>query len=242
MRDYEASQCRRFDHVIAVSREDAATIRTDYEIEAVSWIETGVDTEFFRPSGTQRLEPNNLVFTGSMDWLPNQDAICYFVRDILPRVKRRVPDVTLTVVGRDPSPAVAELGRSDPAIRVTGYVEDVRPHIERAAGYIVPLRIGGGTRLKIYEALAMEKPVVSTSLGAEGLPVRDNVELLIADSPESFADAVVRVLRDGAKARALGRRGAATVRARHSWDRVAQAFAAICEEANRRRRKQSALA
>jgi polysaccharide biosynthesis protein PslH len=228
---YERAACRRFDRVVAVSREDAETMRRDYGVRAVSDVPTGVDTDFFRPSGAAEREPRGLVFTGSMDWLPNEDAIKFFVRDVLPLVRRRLPDVTLTVVGRDPFPSLVELGRRDPSIRVTGRVADVRPHMERAAGYVVPIRVGGGTRLKIYEAMAMELPVVSTRIGAEGLPVKDGEELLLADSPEEFASAVVRVLTDDALARSLGRRAAETVRARFGWDAAAAEFAALCERA-----------
>ncbi|WP_256083287.1 glycosyltransferase, partial [Staphylococcus aureus] len=151
----------------------------------------------------------------------------------MPRIRERVPQVTLTVIGRNPFPSLLELSERDPSVVVTGRVDDVRPYIERAAAYVVPIRIGGGTRLKIYEAMAMEKPVVSTTVGAEGLPVRDRVELLLADDPQSFADAVVRVLEDRALARELGTRAARTVRENFGWGRVAACFAAICEEAIR---------
>jgi polysaccharide biosynthesis protein PslH len=172
----------------------------------------------------------NLVFTGSMDWLPNEDAIRYFTEQILPRVRRAVPEVTLTVVGRNPYPGLLELSKRDPSVIVTGRVEDVRPFMEEAAVYVVPLRIGGGTRLKIYEAMAMEKPIVSTSIGAEGLPVEDGREIVLADTPESFADAVVRLIRDENLAAEIGQRAATKVRGRFGWDKVAEDFAAICEQ------------
>lgn len=226
---YERAACRRFDKVIAVSREDAATMKRDYAVETVEDVPTGVDTEFFRPVGEIEREPHNLIFTGSMDWLPNEDAIQFFTREVLPRVKNSLPDVTLTVVGRNPFPSLVELGKRDPSIIVTGRVEDVRPFMEKAAAYVVPIRIGGGTRLKIYEAMAMEKPVISTTIGAEGLPVRDGTELLLADTPEAFAEAVVRVLTDEEFARGLALRAAETVRAKFGWNKVAAIFAEICE-------------
>lgn len=228
---YERAACRRFDQVIAVSREDTETMKRDYGVERVSDVPTGVDTEFFRPGNETEREPNSLIFTGSMDWLPNEDAIQFFTREVLPLIKKSIPDVTLTVVGRNPFPSLIELAKRDPSIRVTGRVEDVRPFMEKAAAYIVPIRIGGGTRLKIYEAMAMEKPVISTTVGAEGLPVRDGHELLIADTPEAFAESVVRVLKDEKLARALSKRAAETVRAKFSWTKVAAVFAEICERA-----------
>jgi glycosyltransferase involved in cell wall biosynthesis len=166
-----------------------------------------------------------------MDWLPNEDAIRYFTEQIMPRIKQAVPDVTLTVVGRDPYPGLVELSKRDPSVVVTGRVEDVRPYMEEAGVYIVPLRIGGGTRLKIYEAMAMEKAIVSTSIGAEGLPVRDGDEILLADTPESFADAVIRLFLQESLAAEVGRRAAATVREKFGWDTVADSFAEICERA-----------
>lgn len=232
-RRFERDACRRFDCIVAVSREDAEQMKREYGIENVFDVPTGVDVEYFRPSGEVTPDPFGLVFTGSMDWLPNEDAIKFFVAEVMPRIRERFAQVSLTVVGRNPFPSLLELSARDPSIIVTGRVDDVRPYIERAAAYVVPIRIGGGTRLKIYEAMAMEKPVISTTIGAEGLPVRDGVELLLADDPQSFADAVVRVLEDRAMARELGMRAAKTVRENFGWERVAARFAAICEEAAR---------
>lgn len=232
---FERAECRRYGRVVAVSRQDAETMRREYGIEHVSHVPTGVDTEYFRPRGLAPFEPHNLVFTGSMDWLPNEDAIRYFAGEVLPIVRAQIPDVTFTVVGRNPHPSLMELSRRDPSVTVTGRVDDVRPYIERAAAFVVPIRIAGGTRLKIYEAMAMEKPVISTTVGAEGLPVHAGEELLLADTAEQFAAAVVRVLRDEDVARRLGARAAAAVRARFSWGQVADLFAAACEDAARRK-------
>lgn len=228
---YERDACRRFDRVVAVSEEDRLRMERDYGLSGVLDVPTGVDTEFFRPRRAEAREPYNLVFTGSMDWLPNEDAIQYFTKEILPRVRQSVPGVSLTVVGRNPYPSLVELSRRDPSISVTGRVEDVRPYMERAAAYIVPIRIGGGTRLKIYEAMAMEKPIISTTIGAEGLPVREGEELLLADEADAFASAVVRVLEDEAFAQRLGARAAEVVRERFGWDKVSARFAEICEGA-----------
>ena len=229
MKSFEREMCRRFDSVIAVSQQDRELMRKEYEIDAVFDVPTGVDTEFFQPSGEEELEPHNVVFTGSMDWLPNEDAIRYYTEQILPLIRKSSPNTTLTVVGRNPYPGLVELSRKDRSIIVTGRVEDVRPYMERAAAYVVPLRIGGGTRLKIYEAMAMEKAIVSTSVGAEGLPVTDGNELRIADTPETFAAAVVELLNNRDQATALGQRAAQTVRQKFGWSGVAKRFAEICE-------------
>jgi glycosyltransferase involved in cell wall biosynthesis len=228
---YERAACSRFDQVVAVSAEDREVIQREYGVDTVTAIPTGVDTEYFRPRGTGERDPANLVFTGSMDWLPNEDAIRFFLDAIFPRIKHAVPEATLTVVGRDPYPALVERARRDPSLVVTGRVDDVRPYMERAAAYVIPLRIGGGTRLKVYEAMAMGKPIVSTTVGAEGLPVHDGEELLLADQPKEFANAVIRVLRDRAYADALANRAAAMVHERFGWDTVAWSFEQICLEA-----------
>jgi sugar transferase (PEP-CTERM/EpsH1 system associated) len=232
MRRFEKEMCRRFDSVIAVSADDRDQMKREYGAEAVFDVPTGVDVEFFRPSGAVQAEKHGIVFTGSMDWLPNEDAIRYFMREIMPLIKNKVPDATLTVVGRNPPPALVDLSKEDPSLVITGRVDDVRPYIENAAVYIVPLRIGGGTRLKIFEAMAMEKPVVSTTVGAEGLPLTHGVELLLADAPETFADAVVKLFGDSQYATELGQRAAAVVRENHGWRPVTEIFVSLCTQAN----------
>jgi polysaccharide biosynthesis protein PslH len=170
------------------------------------------------------------VFTGAMDWFPNEDGILDFLDTTLPLIQREVPDVSLTIVGRNPSERL-RTGCNRPGVYVTGTVDDVRPYVDEAAVYVVPLRIGGGTRLKIFEALAMGKPVVSTTIGAEGLPMVDGEHFISADSPAEMARAVVSLLRDPARRRALGSAGRELVEQRHSWQRVALDFEQLCKEA-----------
>jgi glycosyltransferase involved in cell wall biosynthesis len=236
---YEANACARFDKVVAVSPEDARVIETQYGIENVGDVPTGVDTDFFRPAGTVARKPHNLVFTGSMDWLPNEDAIRWFVEEIYPLLKKRVPDVSLTVVGRNPFPSLHELAGRDPSVEVTGRVPDVRPYMEAAEVYVIPLRIGGGTRLKVFEAMAMERPIVSTTVGAEGLPVRDGENLLLADDPAAFTEAVVRLFSDSELASKVAANAAGMVRRDFGWPGVATQFMKSCAEAVAQRAKRS---
>jgi sugar transferase (PEP-CTERM/EpsH1 system associated) len=228
MYSYERRACRSFDAVVAVSPVDRDLIRDEYGVREVYDIPTGVDTEYFRPMNGPR-NPFELVFTGSMDWMPNEDGITHFAESILPRIARAIPDVSLTVVGRNPSRRLRALADSNRQIKVVGRVEDVRPYVARAAAYIVPLRVGGGTRLKLYEAMAMAKPVISTSIGAEGLPVRAGEDLLIADGPDRFAQAVISVLTDESLAKKIGRQSCAAVREQFGWNRAASTFARVCE-------------
>ena len=232
MQKFEKSACQRMDRVVAVSEADSQMMEGDYGLRKVYDIPTGVDVDFFKPNGASNPRPNSLVFTGSMDWLPNEDAINYFTQQILPLIRNSVPDVSITVVGRNPSRKLQELGRRESSITVTGRVDDVRPYMEKAAAYVVPLRIGGGTRLKIYEALAMEKPTISTTVGAEGLDISNGEHILLADTPADFANAVVRVFREPQFAQQLGSRAAHTVRERFSWNKVAAEFDSICKSIN----------
>jgi len=197
-------------------------------VQAIHAVPTGVDVEYFRPSGRGET-PQQLLFTGSMDWLPNEDAIFYFTEKVLPIVRQSLPGAHLVVAGRKPSERLKKLARSCEGVTVTGDVPDMRPYLEAAAAFIVPIRIGGGTRLKIFEAMAMEKPVVSTSIGAEGLSLVPDQDLLIADDPQRFASAVVKLLTNRPFARTLGCQGSKTVRECFSWAKVADQFAKCCD-------------
>jgi glycosyltransferase involved in cell wall biosynthesis len=142
-----------------------------------------------------------------------------------------MPEVSVTIVGRNPGPAVRELGQM-PGVTVTGTVDDVRPFLDEAEVYIVPLRIGGGTRLKIFEAFAMKKAVVSTTIGAEGLNLEDGRQIALADNPEAFASAIVAMLRDAPRREALGEQGRRMVEQRHSWDSITRVFESYLMEAS----------
>lgn len=222
---FERQALERFDLVLAVSNADATTFGRLYPgalRHPVHVVQTGVDTQYFEPSAVA-VRPRHLVFTGSMDWLPNEDGMLYFVRDILPRIREAEPGATLSIIGRAPTPAVRRLAEQA-GIEVTGRVDDVRPHVAAGTVYIVPLRIGGGTRLKIFEAMAMAKAVVSTTVGAEGLPVTDGRDVIIADEPARFARQVVRLLRDATARERIEAEARRLVVERYDWSAVAHDF------------------
>jgi sugar transferase (PEP-CTERM/EpsH1 system associated) len=241
MLKYEAQTLARFDGVLAVSDADRDTFTRLYPgavRSPIHVVATGVDTDYFTPCEGASAKPcpapsRSIVFTGSMDWLPNEDAMLFFCRDVLPLIRAEEPDVTLSIVGRAPTPAIVRLGAQH-GITVTGRVDDVRPYVRDAAVYVVPLRVGGGTRLKIFEAMAMAKAVVSTGIGAEGLPVTNGEHLLLADEPRTFARAVVRLFRDLDRRRQLEAAARALVIARYDWSAVAGGLEDALIEVTRR--------
>jgi sugar transferase (PEP-CTERM/EpsH1 system associated) len=224
MRRFEERTLGRFDLVLAVSEADRATFERLYPgtvQQPIHVVPTGVDTCYFSPPPPPPADPPRLVFTGSMDWIPNEDAVVSFARDIFPRIRAVVPDVVFAIVGRAPGTRVRALA-VEAGIEVTGRVDDVRPEIAAAGVYVVPLRIGGGTRLKIFEAMAMGKAVVSTTVGAEGLPVTDGRDILLRDDPGRFADAVVELLGDDARRLEIGNAARTLVADRYDWSVVAR--------------------
>jgi len=232
MRRYEARACARARLTVAVSEADRTMLAAHAPKARVRAIPTGVDTSYFTPNGSHEA-PGSVVLPGSMDWWPNEDSVVYFVEAILPRIRSEMPEVSLTVVGRNPSARVLQLAATA-GVRVTGTVDDVRPYVAEASVGVVPLRVGGGTRIKIFELLAMGKAVVSTTVGAEGLPLISGTHFLRVDDPADFAAAIVALLRDPARRRALGSAGRRLVEERYSWSQVTREFEALCEEEVRR--------
>ncbi|MCD6553485.1 MAG: glycosyltransferase [Anaerolineae bacterium] len=233
LRRYEARVCRRFDCTVVVSQADAVALHALDPALPLVVVPNGVDVAHYASytpgANDPVLPPNSLVFTGKMDFRPNVDAVLWFVESVLPLVQQQVPDVRFYVVGQSPLPRVRALA-ANPAVIVTGRVPDVRPYIAGAAVYVVPLRIGGGSRLKILEALAMGRAVVSTSLGCEGYPLVADRELVVADEPTDFAREVIALLRDPARRAELGAAGQRFAAERYDWSVIAP----LLEEAYRR--------
>ena len=227
LRAKEAEICGEADLTIAVSEEDRQRLAQMAPWATTGSIPTGVDTTYFAPAGRPEI-PGRLVFSGSMDWHPNEDAVIYFGEQILPRIRACMPHVSFAIVGRNPTTRLQEAADRLGMI-VTGTVEDVRPYLDEASVYVVPLRAGSGTRMKIFEALGMAKSVVSTTVGAEGLALTPDREFVQADDPHTFADAVVRLLHNEPQRKALGQAGRALVVERYSWDQVAREFEAHCK-------------
>ena len=184
-------------------------------------VRNGVDLSYFSPDHADvEPEPDRIVFTGLMTYRPNIDAALFLINDILPRLRRLRPEVALTVVGDGRAGDLALLRQ--PGVTVTGWVSDVRPYLRSASVVVAPLRIGGGTRLKVVEALAMAMPLVTTTIGCEGLDVRHGEHLLVADDADQFARDVAGLLADPDRGRILGAAGRAVATASYSWDGAVQ--------------------
>jgi polysaccharide biosynthesis protein PslH len=234
LRLYEARCRRMFDAVTAVSREDERALEDIQPGVVVPVISNGVDSDFYTPTSdrSRALEagvpPDGpvVLFTATMDYRPNVDAMVWFAGSIWPQVIASRPATRLYIVGRNPSPEVRALEGRD-GIHVTGSVDDVRPYMEAAAVFVVPMRMGGGVRLKALEAMSMELPVVSTTLGMSGIDFAPGEDAIVADDPRDFADQVCRLLADDALRAEMGRRAARVARGGYDWEEIVPRFDAV---------------
>ena len=228
---FEGQALRNYDKVIAVSQRDAEHFGRAYAVRGAEAIPTGVDLEFFAyqtPPAIGANSPPTVVFTGSMDSAANIDGVQFFLSQVWPRVLAGVPQARFVVIGRHPPAALQALARRTANVEFTGFVDDVRPHIRASHVSVIPLLVGGGTRIKAFEAMAMGSPVVSTALGIEGLGVQAGEHYLEQDSAEGFADAVLHLLRNSAERQALSARARAFVEERFSHRVAARVFESIC--------------
>ena len=224
---YETRAMGKFHHVIAVSERDRdEMLRLDSRC-GVTVVPTGVDTKQYRVSPSATGNPPIVVFTGSMDWEPNIDAVEYFCRQVWPSILASFPNARFQIVGRNPHARVQRM--KSVSVEVTGMVASVGDYLQAATVVVVPLRIGGGTRLKIFEAMAMGKALVSTSIGAEGLDVKHGRDVLLADTPESFSDCVQRLLREPELRRSY-ERAATSLAARYDWSKITVSFANVLRD------------
>ncbi len=221
---YETQICRQAAVILAVSEADKIALQALVPVAPITIISNGIQMAAYQLTAANPVPlPPRLVFTGKMDYRPNIDAVLWFGRDVLPLIQAQEPDVRFQIVGMNPHARLDEL-RANPAIEITGAVADAQTYIQSAAVYVIPMRVGGGTRFKALEAMAAGKGIVSTRLGVEGIPVQNEQELLLADTPATFAEAVIRLLRDarqtGPLNDALGSQARCFVATNYDWSQI----------------------
>lgn len=217
---FERRALAEADRTVAVSGVDAERFRRDFGVERVEVVENGVDTAFFRPGATPRT-PGRMLFLGSLDWRPNLDGVTRLLDDVFPAVRAAEPDATLALVGRNPPAWLRRRAADMPGVALHGDVPDVRPFLADCSLMVVPLRIGGGSRLKILEALAAGVPVVSTRVGAEGLCLEAGRDLTVSEDNDTLAAALVAALRQPGVMARQAASGRARVLARYDWSTLA---------------------
>ena len=226
MLSYEHSMVRKFHHIIAVSEHDRQLMSKWTNPSRITVVPTGVDVKQYRPDPSPRAVEPLVLFVGAMDWEPNIDAVEYFCREIWPSIQATVPAARFRIVGRNPVRRVQRLASS--SVEVTGSVPSVVEYLRESAVVVVPLRVGSGTRLKIYEAMAAGKAVVSTSVGAEGLDVHHDQDIVLADDASAFTGAVTMLLED-AELRRRYERAAAALTAKYDWAAIGDKFGQVLE-------------
>jgi glycosyltransferase involved in cell wall biosynthesis len=224
---YEKQHCRRFDVNVMCSDLDKARLSESVQGIRLETISNGVDIEYFRRDESIAQEPNSLIFVGGLNWYPNAAAMHFFALKIWPLLKQRCPDIVMNIVGQDPTPLLTELAAEDSNFRVHGFVDDVRPYMNRAQVYVCPIKDGGGTKLKILDALAMEKSIVADEIACEGIDVTDGTNVVFAQSPEQYVDAIVKVLASAELRTSLGRNGRQLVRDHYSYHDLGNRLARI---------------
>lgn len=228
----EIRLCKRADALVMTSERELIAMKRILPHNVIEVVPNGVDIDYFDGDSAGQEREGSIVFTGSMEYYPNIEAVLFFARKCWPLIRAAMPGATWQIVGKNPLPEVQKLAKL-PGVTVTGSVADVRPYFTQAAVSIVPLLVGGGTRLKILEAMAMRRPVVSTSLGCEGLAVEPGKHLLLADEPEAFAQSVIELLNSPEKRRTLGIAGRALVEAEYSWEKCGDRLQKVVEEVTR---------
>lgn len=211
--------CNNQDAILVTSENDAKIFDELVPKVPKYIIPNGVDTEHFHPSN-EIPEQNTLAFTGALSYIPNSDAALYFIEQILPIIEKKIPDIKLYIVGKNPPKSL--LQKSSNNIIITGFVDDVRPYVWKSSIFIVPLRMGSGTRLKVLEAFSMKKPVVSTTQGAEGIEITNGENILIADEPEDFAEKIIMLLKDKHLQQKLASSGHELVKNIYDWNVIGQ--------------------
>lgn len=227
LRQYHIKNCRKFDVNFTVSDLDKELLLEEVPDTRIEVVPNGVDTDYFYLSSADDVEKRNMTIISGMNWYPNRDAVLYMIKEIWPLLKNDFPDLSLTVVGAQPPEMLIESAKKDSRIKVAGFVDDVRPYLKNAEIYLCPMRDGGGTRLKILDALSMGKAIVSTTKGCEGIDVTPGKNVLIADTPTQFVRQIKTLFEDKALRKKLGAEGRRLVLENYSWEVIGKKLSNI---------------
>lgn len=232
LRESEATESARFDCNVMMSATDEADLKEMAPGVRTAIVPNGVDTEYFQP-GQVEVEPA-IIYTGGMNMFANEDAVLYMLKEMWTRIKQAIPNVRFYVIGQDPTREILDFAKNDDAVTVTGFVNDIRPYVARSAVYVVPIRVGGGTRLKVLDALAQGKAIVSTSVGCEGINVTDGKNIRIEDNPVEFAKRTIELLKDPDKRRDLGQKARQLAVEEYSWEKIGKVLDGVYQDVGRK--------
>lgn len=237
IQSYEIEQCPGFDLNIVVSDEDGRKLKGMNSDLDIAVVPNGVDVRYFKPSKNDAPQTCSLVYAGGMNMFANRDAVLFFLNEIYPRIKLRVPSARFYAVGQDPPPELLRIARRNRDVVATGYVDDIRPYVNQSMLYVVPLRVGGGTRLKVLDAMALGKAIVSTTIGCEGLDVTPDKNIVVADDPASFVEKTVQLLKSPERCKQIGSEARRLVKSRYSWKIVGRELEAAYSRAVAKRKE-----
>lgn len=232
LRAYERSQSPRFSSNLMMSEVDEQELLKMAPAAKTAIIPNGVDTTYFTPRSDPQM--NAVIYTGGMNMFANKDAVMHFIKDVWPIVRAKTPDAIFYVVGQDPPPELLEIGQRDSSIRVLGFVDDIRPYVAKSAVYVVPLRVGGGTRMKVLDSLAQGKAIVSTSVGCEGIEVTNELNIYIEDQNERFANRIIELFQNPTRRSELGIEARKLAVDKYGWESIGKTLQKTYEQVARK--------
>lgn len=230
LRSFEKKICPKFERCVVVSEEDRHILETMCKSTNFITLPNGVDVHYYRPTNNIKIINNSLIWVGGMRYAYSADAVDYFLDKILPLIRFKIPNIITTFIGDNPTSKLIKNAKENPNIKVLGYVDDVRSYIERAALFIAPIRCGSGTKIKVLNAMALEKAVVTTSIGVEGIKAIPNEDIMIADTPRDFAQKSIYLLEHPQEAERVGKKGRKIIEKYYAWEMIGQKMYPVYEE------------
>lgn len=230
LRHFEKHICPKFERCIVVSEPDQKILEKLCKTTNFVILPNGVDIKYFSPLNNTKINKNSLIWTGGMRYAYSADAVDYFLDEVLPLIRLEISDIKVSFVGSSPTSKLIKNAKDNPNIKVHGYVDDIRMYIQQAAVFIAPIRSGSGTKIKVLNAMALEKAVVTTSIGAEGIKVKPDEDIMIADTPQEFAEKTIYLLRHPEEAKIMGSKGRAVIEKHYSWESIGMKMYKVYEE------------